>query len=1069
MNAFLRSVLLTCAVVVGGALVVWLAFTSQLHEEIRHEVERRFAERYREFRVCVRHARMRHGRGIEIHGLSICRRSDNRPLAYVDEVFAKCPIDAESLLSGAQPPTDHVYLSGLKLWTSCRDDGSWDVEALWPLPPFGASHPPVSIRDATIEVVDPRGGVRRALNFRNVGVEILPDASPAERAAPRASAPPMRVHICADGDHFDRLICEAWVAPARHVWSVRGKVQALRWSDRLRTALPADIQSQASLVASVQGRVDLAFQAANGPAPDAPPRFRVHGSLAAGQIRDARLPFPLFDVRGQFALDNAGWRLDHGFACNGDTTLTLQLERQGWRPDSPLTINGQVRQLELDRRCLNALPPNRQVDWRKYDPAGTIDAEFFAAFDGRRWTPEVTVVCQDVSFAYSGFPYRLERGRGTLLLKDNHLRIDMTAAAAAGQQVALQGEMRDVAEHPTGWLEFACRQPLPFDERLVAALVDPRAREVVQTLRPSGTFAVQGRFERTGPAPHDLHRRVQLELLDCGIHYKLFPYPVTKIRGHVLWDDDGWTFEGLSGRNGSAYIEGAGQWRAAAGGGHDLRLDLTGADVPLEDELHNALHPGIRALWSQLRPRGTVDHLDVEIRYASASHTLDLGVTAQKWQKKINDEGRNITIQPVWFPYRLDDVSGTVLYRNGQIQLQGITATHDQTRILVSGACSVGPDGTWTVQLPNVVADRVALHRDLLAALPKDLSRGAERLNFTGDLSLRGALAFSGELGRVEPPSAAWDVILDVEDGRLNIGFPLEHMHGEVHLVGTGGAGAFSSRGELNIDSVMYRDVQLTAVTGPMWIDRSGICLGAEADAKNSGRIPQSLSAQSIGGQLTADVRVDFEPDSPFHVQVRLERGDLNEFAQDTNFKSQNIRGRANALLTLSGDRHGWSSWRGTGAIRLFDADIYEIPVMLALLKLLSIRRPDTTAFTSSEIDFRVQGEHVYLDRVNFNGDAISLKGSGEMDLQRRIDLKFYSLVGPGELNIPIVRAVVRQAAKQLLLIHVTGTLDQPQLTRDPLPLLKGTLEQIFPEAVTGEVLPNLPALGRRPTVPVRR
>jgi hypothetical protein len=64
---------------------------------------------------------------------------------------------------------------------------------------------------------------------------------------------------------------------------------------------------------------------------------------------------------------------------------------------------------------------------------------------------------------------------------------------------------------------------------------------------------------------------------------------------------------------------------------------------------------------------------------------------------------------------------------------------------------------------------------------------------------------------------------------------------------------------------------------------------------------------------------------------------------------------------------------------------------------------------------------------------------------------------------------VVRQASKQLLLIHVTGTLDQPQLTRDPLPLLKETLEQIFPEAVGGEVLSGLPPLGLPSPMPVRR
>jgi hypothetical protein len=121
---------------------------------------------------------------------------------------------------------------------------------------------------------------------------------------------------------------------------------------------------------------------------------------------------------------------------------------------------------------------------------------------------------------------------------------------------------------------------------------------------------------------------------------------------------------------------------------------------------------------------------------------------------------------------------------------------------------------------------------------------------------------------------------------------------------------------------------------------------------------------------------------------------------------------------------------------------------MLALLKLLSIRQPDTTAFTSSDIDFGLVGEDVYLDRINFNGDAISLKGHGEMKLDRRIKLKFYALVGRNEFNLAALRSLLRQASQQILLIHVGGTLDQPQVTSEALPMLKETLDQIFPETV---------------------
>ena len=1098
-NAYLRGVLLTCALVVGGLLVLWLAVKSQLHDGIRREVERRFAERYREFRVSVQHARLYEGRGVVIHGLSVNRRQDDRPLAYVSEVFAACPVDAESLLSGRIPQTSHVRLSGLKLWAERQEDGSWDVERVWPLPEFSPTHSPVSIRDATIEVTDLRGGVRRSLNFRNVSLEIAPDvaAEPPPQAAalntmlntlwntalnravntaanntPRQRAgrpaPLARFRGRADGEHVEGIEFQGWIDATRAAWSVNGTALGVQWSEPLQAAMPADVRQCLADSATIEGRLDLEFVAASAGDPADPPRFQVKGTLTSGRIHDRRLPFRLFDVAARFEVDHERLWVEQFVARNGGTTVALQLERRGWQTNAPLTVVGAVQQLDLDQRFLNVLPADWQDDWQKYHPAGTVSVEFRFEFDGRQWTPEMSVACHDVSFAYVNFPYRLERGRGVLTLNGNRLQIDLTAIAA-GQQVVFRGEFRDPGGDSTGWLEFDCRQPIPLDEKLLAALIDSKARNVVRLLRPSGMFSAQGRFERTDPRQRGLQRQVRIELVNCGIHYKPFPYPVSMIRGRLLWDDHGWTFQNLTGRNGSAYIEGSGFWRPISEDGSELRLKLVAADVPLEDDLRDALQPAARAVWSQLRPRGTVDHVTVDIHHVTPGDSLRVEVTAQKWRKKPNDEGRCITVHPTWFPYRLDEVSGMVDYRDGRIQLSNISALHNQTQISLSGVCSTTPDGSWTLQLPNVVADRVQLDRDLLAALPKEMGKAAERLNFQGELSLRGALAFSGSSTASGPPTAAWDMVADVEDASLQCGVPLKHLHGEVRLAGTAGEGTFSSRGELNIDSVICRNIQLTGVRGPMWIDPSGILFGTEADPAAPGRIPQPLSARVVGGQVAADIRVGFEPDLPYRLQFRLERGDLAEFAQEAELKSQNIRGRANALLTLSGNRYGWSSWRGTGAIRLFEADIYEIPVMLALLKLLSIRQPDTTAFTSSEIDFRVQGEHIYLDRINFNGDAVSLKGSGEMDLERRINLKFYSLVGPGELNLPILRTVVRQASKQLLLIHVNGTLDQPQLTRDPLPLLKGTLEQIFPEAGGGDVLSNLPPLGLPVLTPARR
>jgi hypothetical protein len=351
-----------------------------------------------------------------------------------------------------------------------------------------------------------------------------------------------------------------------------------------------------------------------------------------------------------------------------------------------------------------------------------------------------------------------------------------------------------------------------------------------------------------------------------------------------------------------------------------------------------------------------------------------------------------------------------------------------------------------------VTAEGLPFDRDLLAALPKELGKAVGKLNLRGDVSLHGALTFAGHTAQPNSTSAAWDVTLDLENGGLQCGLALDHLHGDVHLNGASDPRGYVSRGELNFDSLICQNLQLTQVRGPLLVDSTGLVLGSEAERDVRDRPPRALTAQVIGGLLGLDATVAFDGDVPFHVQARLERGDLTEMARELQLGNQNIQGKANAVITLEGDRHGQPSWRGDGEVRLFDADIYEVPVMLALLKVLSVRRPDTTGFTSSEIDFHLEGEHVYFNKINFNGDAISLKlRRGEMRLDRQIDIEFYTRVGRREWNIPPLSAILNQASQQLLLIRASGTLDEPHLTREPLPVLNEALDQLFPETANRE------------------
>lgn len=1070
-NALLRRAMFVVVLLAVGLLAAWLAAQNRVGDEIRAEVERRFASHYPGYRVTVRDARLVERQGIEIRGLSITRRPEIEPLVSIEELQVVCAVCFEDVLRGQTPPAERLVLRGVSVRARQDADGNWDIARLWPPPKFGDRMPPMVIRDSTLRLTSGKGDAARTWELRKVQLDASPEidrqaasgrsaaagsasvaASAAScslpgdepPAAPTASPALLRIRGQAAGDEFGVLEFEALVPPKGGPWRAWGSLVDLRLAPQLYESLPQPWRGRCGEIASLSGLATLSFQLRGDTSGSQALRSSGSGYLRQGQVADRRLPFRLNDAAAAFRWDDQRLSVERFTARNGAAELQLSLVRDGFAANSPWSLRVRAQRLSLDQRFLEVLPPHYQAKWRKYFPSGLIDADARIDFDGRQWHPEIHVECTDVSFAYHNFPYRLERAQGQVSLVDDVLTVDLTAMAG-GQTVALDALVRHPGEQATGWLDVACERPIPIDEKLLDAVRDPRAKAVLTALRPGGTVAVAGRFERR-EAGGEIHRFVRFDIENGTMCYDAFPYPLGMIQGTILWEDQGWSFEKLSGRNDSGYIECQGSWTPSSAGGSVLALTFVCVDVPLEDELREALNPGAAQLWNELQPRGSIDNLQIALRYTSAPKDLSVQITAQKWGKRPHDEGRTITVYPAWFPYRLDDLKGQVVYRDGQLHLQGLSATHGETKISLDGQCQVVPDGPWTVELSRVVAERLNFDEELRSALPPELGRAVGKLAVRGNLSLQGALAFRGVAGDWQPAATGWDLAVDVENGSLNCGLELNHIHGDVRLVGNRQGQDFYSRGELNIDSLVYHDMQLTQLRGPLLIEPARVVFGAEAERDRTDAPPRSVVAQAVGGQISADAVVYFEDEIPFRLRAGLERGDLQLFARETALTNQNIRGKANALVNLSGTVHGRHTWQGDGFVRLYEADIYEVPVMLALLKLLSIRQPDRTAFTSSDIDFRIRGEHLYFDRINFNGDAISLKGHGDMSLNRQIDLKFYTLVGRRDWDPPALRALLQQAAQQLLLIHATGSLDQPHLTREPFPNVKETLEQLFPE-----------------------
>ncbi len=1044
MHRSLRQLLMLGVLLGLAVLCGWLLLQQRVGNEIRLEIEQRFAQHYPGYHVTVRDARLIEGRGIEIQGLAIYRRPEIEPVVYVHEIMVHSPIVLQDLVYGHMPSADRLRLRGVHLRGRLDEQGQCDLVHLWPPPRFGPRTPRISMQDATVHLTTGQSPDTQTFSIRDLNLEILPrDDREQHLAGDTVKGKALQIQGTGTADHLEQVRFEALLPVESGVWDLRGQVSGLKLSPSLYRTIPEPWRQWSQPMQSVEGRVSLDFHVSGDSRSESPPRFAVQGQWADGQIRDARLPFRLYDGRAQFRWDDRHLAIQNFYARNGATELELSWTGQDFSGSSPMSLEARARRLHLYQAFAQVLPSALGEVWQEYSPQGVVDADIQLDFDGQHWQPRAQVTCHDVSFVYRKFPYRLQRARGQITLARDVLSIELEAAASE-QTVTINGRVDQVTGTPTGWLEIACPRPIPLDEKLLNAVVDTQARRVLESLRPGGALTVAGRFERRQP-DGPTHRLVKIDLHNCTMRYDRFAYPLGSIRGTIVWDDRGWTFQNLSGRNRSGYIECHGSWMPTDDGGSLLTLNFTGTEIPLEDDLRDALHPGAQRVWRELRPQGALDHLQVMLQYRSAVDDLSIQVQAREWEKRLQDEGRSITLMPKSFPQRLNDLTGIIRYHDGQVQLQRMSARLENASISLDGWCRFESEDRWLVDVTNLVIERARFDRELVSALPKGWGKAIDRLSPRGDVSVHGALAIHGAQG--QPPAVSWDLNVDLENVSLVCGLALEQVHGEVRLTGRSMGNDFFSRGDLQLDSLMYQDLQLTQIRGPLLIQPDRVVLGIEAEGDEIDGAPRSLVAQAFGGTISADIAVGLDDQLPFHLRAALEDGDLQQFTTEVSHADRDIRGKANAVVNLRGTAQGRHTWRGDGFVRLFEADIYEVPVMLALLKLLSIRPPDRTAFTSSNIDFRIQGEHLYFDRIDFHGDAISLKGHGEMNLDRQIDMKFYTLVGRREWEPAALRALLHQAAQQLLLIRATGTLDQPHLTREPLPMVRETLEQIFPEA----------------------
>ncbi len=487
--------------------------------------------------------------------------------------------------------------------------------------------------------------------------------------------------------------------------------------------------------------------------------------------------------------------------------------------------------------------------------------------------------------------------------------------------------------------------------------------------------------------------------------------------------------------------------------GRDRKLvvHVGGTNVPLDADLRAAL-VAVKAdnLWSAFQPSGNLTFAaDVEVLDRAPpldrpdfNPPLDPATDV-----KVTFGFSGPTVIPKFFPYELTDFSGWLEYKNNRLDVAHMAARHGPSRVkLAAGEVRFYPDGAIWANLGGIEVKPCIADAALKKALPGKLGAAVEELQLKGGTELvvshlvvssppdgkegnpsptppkkREGLQADGTpvVARASSPGSAPPPFLgEGAGGRGSSPDPVIYWDAELKLFGasfdTGipwedAFGSIACRGR-------YEGTHLGAIRGNVWLDRALVLqlpvavarcqVRADPQSPDPARpghyLPTTLQFLNVAGDLFhgslgGQARVVLTDATRYEVLLTATDVQLEEVARHYKLGSDaDLKGIAQAQLLLFNKpdpKTGRLVVEGSGKVDVPTGRMYNLPVLLNLVKVLKLQTPDKTAFEQAHVVFRVQGDRVKVDQLDLIGKAICLGGSGELDTSGDyVKFEFYTV-----------------------------------------------------------------------------
>lgn len=838
---------------------------------------------------------------------------------------------------------------------------------------------------------------------------------------------------------------------------------------------------------SLDGEADFDVSLTRHPGRVPEVHYDVASAIRKTRLAHANLPLPLDQLEAKLRVVDGAVTLEDAQAFAGAAVVRLRGTTALPCPDQNFEAFVAIDGLPISDDSKRGLSDDVRKIVHMFDPKGSVglrmsllkrDGEWARFDDGRE--SSIAILPQRIAATFSKFPYPLTEVAGEI---ECHLvskkAVYQLSGRASGQPVKIRGSSVGKGDGLDLTTEILA-SGVPIDETILTAL-PPEPEKIARSFHARGRFDVVASI-RHQPGKPAFENRFHLTFRDCDVHWDAFPLPLSRVSARVELTPDGWECGDFRGQHG------AGQFHIKGRSRHDrtateragdsekpgepqqavskagFTLEILGTNVVFSPALFAALEPmpALKKVWTTFAPSGVMNFSALIDRPSASLENLDVRVKAN-----------GFSVEPGFFPYKLSDVAGVVHYHDGRIDLADLTARHEGTRfVAAAGRVDLKPGGGYHADFPDIDMDGLVADADLLRALPESLASASRSLGFSDPVRAKSRVVVAQAGDPDSKPDIYWNAQAWIRDGRFRTLVPLEEVTGVVACRGRhDGAKILGMQGNVLVEKASivkqpFRDVHAH--------------FRIEAQAPDV--LLAGVSAPQFGGDITGEVRIDFEKETRFELNLTASQIDLKKFGEHNLGEKSQLEGKAVGRLHLTGSSAGVKSLEGYGSFDVFAGKLYNLPLILDLLKFLGLRWPDRTAFEEVHALFRIQGPRVTLRKLELQGNAVSLSGQGDFNFDGTdLAVDFYPTWARIEqLLPPALRSAPAAVSKNFLIIEmrgkVTANADDLKFHKRPMPILVDPLMSVRermigvgPERRTEPVTQGSPPPRLPPLFPPRR